>query len=97
MKVLIVLVGLLLATPASADPRWVTPPARYNHAFPGKVVVYAHAFPLAWWLCGGLVYGCAFMVPGQCTIHVWRPKYNLSLYQHELAHCNGWPYNHPLP
>jgi len=97
-KLLLALAALLFATSASADPRWVTPPTRYNHSFAGKVTVYAYAAPLTWWTCGGLVYGCAFLTsPTNCVIHVWRPKYNLSLYQHERAHCNGWPYNHPLP
>ena len=95
-RIILAIWTVLMAASADADPRWVTPPAKYVHAFPGRTIVYQHSAPLEWWDCGGLVYGCAFMVPGLCTIHVWKRVYNTSLYRHERAHCNGWPYWHPL-
>lgn len=95
MKWIIAIVATLACTSALADSRWVTPPAKYVHPFAGQTVVYQHPAALEWWKCGGLVYGCAFTMPGWCVIHVWRRVYNNSLYRHERAHCNGWPYWHP--
>jgi hypothetical protein len=47
------------------------------------------------------VYGYSFVVGRTCNIQVWRRyyddvRYRQSLFNHELAHCNGWPANHPL-
>jgi hypothetical protein len=84
--------------PAGADPRWVTPPARYVHPFAGRVLVLQNWTPFAlgaFWP----VYGYSFVWhsnPPICVMQVWRQAYNASLYRHERAHCNGWPAWHPL-
>lgn len=91
--VLLIVTARAHATSGPNDP-WVTPPAKYVHPFRGKVVVHWNATPIAlgaFWP----VYGFSFVIGDTCHIQVWRSRYRPSLYYHELAHCNGWPANHP--
>ena len=98
--IMMILVLMAFIRSGSAADPWVMPPARYVHAFNGKVNVYDNITPIAlgaFWP----VYGYSFVANGQCQIQVWRKyyddvRYRQSLFNHELAHCNGWPANHPL-
>jgi hypothetical protein len=96
IKPLMVSVYLLvmICSSASADPRWATPPAKYDHPFAGKIVVHLNWTPIAlgaFWP----VYGYTFVIGTTCHIQVWRAAFHNSLYRHERAHCNGWPSWHP--
>lgn len=74
------------------------PPKRFVHPFAGKVVIVREFMPdhdglrtLAW------TFG---NVHGRCVIHLNTAKHppgisTASTITHEIAHCNGWPANHP--
>jgi len=78
------------------------PPAQYNHPYNGQVIervmpeaqvrsvcmsmgVDLFATACSWHSAGA----CYIVIPndGQGPVSAYR--------QHEIAHCNGWPANHP--
>jgi hypothetical protein len=81
------------------------PPSQYDH--PPQVSIIEKVVP---WnelqrFCRGIVerdkirtatgagvWGCAGVVKGKC--YVFRID-NLDVRRHELAHCSGWPHDHP--
>jgi hypothetical protein len=81
------------------------PPAQYDHPYSGTVeVVRVSTRAEAKAACPNIVrpVGCARSVYGKCLIFVlpdaelkrtgFNPEYVL---KHEIAHCNGWPGEHP--
>lgn len=84
-----------------------TPPAYYQ-SIPAprhrEVVIPMAQLPAA---CpipvprGAILYGCSIRWPGGCIIYLPRIDDVISradqqqVRTHELAHCKGWPANHP--
>ena len=66
-------------------------PARYDHAFKGKVIIHEMDACKG---CSGFTHGAR---NGVCEIYVVRSGNWIEsvVIRHELAHCNGWPANHP--
>lgn len=98
--------GLALAAPRDLpQPHAWAPPARYNHAPRGPMVVREYPRHKVGEICGMLTKvradGCA--MPnwrGKCIVYM-PPRSSLSparwaaLLRHERGHCNGWPAHHP--
>jgi hypothetical protein len=89
------------ASPARAAAK-LEPPAQYNHAYDGHVVerVMPEAEVRSVCMSMGLDFltvacswqsndTCYVVIPddGQAPVDTYR--------RHEIAHCNGWPANHP--
>lgn len=77
------------------------PPARYDHAFNGKLVEHKVELTKAKHLCKqrGLpnTDACSWWANGTCEIVIPTNGPVRALWQyrkHEIAHCNGWPANH---
>jgi len=78
------------------------PPAKYNHPYAGPVDERVMAVAEVRALCtsvgaSGPFVACAWVSDGVC--HIVLPNDEpapVSTYRrHEIAHCNGWPANHP--
>ncbi len=78
------------------------PPAQYNHPYNGPVVERVMPEAEVRLLCmsrgadpGGVA--CSWLSDGACYIALPDDEQApVSTYRrHELAHCNGWPANHP--
>lgn len=78
------------------------PPARYNHPYHGPVDERVMPVAEVRTLCtsvgaSGPFVACAWVSDGVC--HIVLPndeRAPVSTYRrHEIAHCNGWPENHP--
>ena len=78
------------------------PPAQYNHPYDGPVDERVMPVAEVRALCtsvgaSGPFVACAWVSAGVC--HIVLPndgKAPVSTYRrHEIAHCNGWPANHP--
>ncbi len=84
------------------------PPAQYAHPFPGKTLI--HTMPLGeiqnHWNGtppppGQSIDAFSYLIdPSTCVLVLPRVEdvgqhYLDLLTQHETAHCNGWPYDHP--
>jgi hypothetical protein len=86
------------------------PPARFDHAFHGKLDVTRlpqYRVPLA---CQALLKplgipahsnqrGCSIGNASECHVIIIDRPYHGTLprdvLRHEIGHCNGWPANHP--
>jgi hypothetical protein len=78
------------------------PPAQYNHPYNGQVVERAVPVAEVRTLCismGADLLGvaCSWQSNGTCYIVVPNDEYApvATFRRHEIAHCNGWPPNHP--
>jgi hypothetical protein len=78
------------------------PPAQYNHPYHGPVDERVMPVAEVRTLCtsvgaSGPFVACAWVSDGVC--HIVLPndeRAPVSTYRrHEIAHCNGWPENHP--
>jgi hypothetical protein len=78
------------------------PPAQYNHQYAGRVDERVMPVAEVRALCtsvgaSGPFVACAWVSDGVC--HIVLPndeRAPVSTYRrHEIAHCNGWPANHP--
>ena len=73
------------------------PPLRFDHPFAGKVIIEQVDLAGQWQHCqpyGG--WACAFVIYGVCHIYVIAEHSgDRDLMRHEIAHCNGWPADHP--
>jgi len=77
------------------------PPARYDHPYNGQVDERVMAEAQVRSVCasmgadGGVA--CSWQSNGTC--HIVIPNDGVAsadaFRQHEIAHCNGWPANHP--
>jgi len=76
------------------------PPQRWDFPYRGKLSVHYLDGPQLAARCGSVPFGmltaCAYMARGSCLVYISRnsPNPACSL-KHEIAHCNGWPRNHP--
>ena len=77
------------------------PPARYDHIYSGELVVRRVPLDDVIWYCGAKCW-CRITVPivGSSAHYRGRmvtvtPSLYRALWQHERAHCNGWPATHP--
>lgn len=76
------------------------PPAIYDHAFAGRIEIYAEYGgelsawngPCHQWLGS---YACTARIDDVCYIFAIRGKLTPNLLRHEIGHCNGWPGDHP--
>ena len=78
------------------------PPAQYNHPYAGPVDERVMSVSEARTLCNSsdaspAGVACSWVSDGVC--HIVLPndyRAPVSTYRrHEIAHCNGWPANHP--
>jgi hypothetical protein len=88
------------------DPTW-NPPARFDHAYSGKLTVHRLPQKQVAKVCTKVVgafalnrHGCSTGDrAGRCTVWIVDRTYMratpLSVLRHEIGHCNGWPADHP--
>ena len=78
------------------------PPAQYNHPYDGQVVERVMPLAEVRTLCMSKgtpfnTLACSWQSDGTCYIVL--PNYRMApvsaFRRHEIAHCNGWPANHP--
>ena len=85
---------------AFGSPHGAKPPVRYLHKFDGTLHGPNYLQPAALrFHCAQHILGCATKFrPRHCTIYIdatLSAEKKREVYQHELAHCNGWPSHHP--
>ena len=79
----------------------LAPPHAYDHPYHGHVIERVMPLAQARALCGKRgAWGdaCSWTEHGSCYIVIptGGPVKSLASYRrHEMAHCNGWPANHP--
>jgi hypothetical protein len=87
----------------------IPPPAMYDHAYPGKLTVRQGTMAQVEYYCHtmqGIVsehreLGCSIPAGRSCFIVIPRigeqvtASIQAQIRRHEIAHCNGWPANHP--
>ena len=99
------IIAALLAGPALAGVP-LEPPARFDHPYAGDVDLRQISRANVWKECsrnGAVkmrrdVAGCSRVEAGACIIHLAMKTRRAPLQEilrHEIAHCNGWPGNHP--
>jgi hypothetical protein len=78
------------------------PPAQYNHPYDGEVEERVVSVAEARTLCrsmgaDGLGVACSVESDNTCYIVLPNNEYApVDVFRrHEIAHCNGWPANHP--
>ena len=95
---LVLALGLTLAIPAWAMLTVIEPPARYP-AYSGKVTTHMLPLKALQKACRlTRVEACAFPMRTWCVVYLptgRTPQRLAALKRHELAHCSGWPANHP--
>jgi hypothetical protein len=78
------------------------PPPQYARPYHGQVIERVLPLGAARQACrrvGARGDACAWVKDGKCYIVIPRngPVRDLHGYRrHEIAHCNGWPMNHPM-
>jgi hypothetical protein len=73
------------------------PPARYDHAYHGRLTVINADGATLNVICRRPAIACSVVSRHNCLIVMPRiTNYRRQIYRHELAHCNGWPANHPM-
>jgi len=103
---LLVLLPLTSCVSAAYHVRYLAelePPARYNHPYDGPVderVMSAAEVPALCMSMGTSPFAAACSLVGDDgTCHIILPNDGqapVSTYRrHEIAHCNGWPADHP--
>jgi hypothetical protein len=106
--VLLLLTSCVIPIPIilPADPARVSadlePPAQYNHPYNGQVVERVLPETEVRSVCMSmgldlLTVACSWRSNGACYIVLPSDgQVSVSTYRrHEIAHCNGWPANHP--
>jgi hypothetical protein len=94
---LAVLIFLALMSSAAA---YADPPARFDHPNKNAIVKWASREEV-WRIChhgSEIPVGCALLPPHggkPCLVLVTHTWDDARLLRHEIAHCNGWPANHP--
>jgi hypothetical protein len=78
------------------------PPAQYDHPYNGQVVERIMPVAEVRALCtsvgaSGRFVACAWVSDGACHVVLPNdePATVFTYRRHEIAHCNGWPANHP--
>lgn len=84
----------------------VLPPAEYDHAYPGELIVVQSEAAVKRCPEGPFAFkpvlGCSFRREDRCLV-ILAPDDMIRRYgwttaivkRHEIGHCNGWPANHP--
>lgn len=93
--------ALCLGTSATGST--LEPPARFDHPYDGPVELQYLPKADIRRECGQdkFTSGCAWVEGGTChvLIALYTPKVSVArrpvLVRHEIAHCNGWPGDHP--
>lgn len=101
---------LLMCSPALAGKAEWNPPARFDHAYSGKLSIVRLPPKLVRKHCDNVLAklglgratptqkGCAVQDKGSCKIWVIdRPMWGTTtraVIRHEMGHCNGWPGDH---
>jgi hypothetical protein len=99
-------IGLFIKDIREEDPAHyaarLEPPARYDHPYKGHVVervVPAAEVPSLCMPTGADPFGAACSLESNGTCYIVLPsdgRAPVSTFRrHEIAHCNGWPANHP--
>jgi hypothetical protein len=93
-----ILAALLLSTPATAQ--ILEPPQRYVHPFHGRLITLYKSPAEMPRFCPQYGIACTTgQHHGTCTIilsnTIPSSPYFAYYLRHEIAHCNGWPANHP--
>jgi hypothetical protein len=77
----------------------LAPPPQYDHPYSGQVIEQRLSQAELMRLCRGPAEGCASVNNGVCHIALPASEKDArvlaAMRRHELAHCNGWPANHP--
>jgi hypothetical protein len=87
----------------------IPPPAIYDHAYKGKLSMHEGTMAQVEYYCHtrqGIVseyqaLGCSIPEGRSCFIMIPRiggpvtASIQAQIRRHEIAHCNGWPANHP--
>src|SRR6516162_11185906 len=101
LPVLLLLTSCVIATPY-VNPAKLEPPAQYNHPYDGQVVERVMPLAQVRSVCMSMgvdlfATACSWHSAGACYIVIPNDGQGpVSAYrQHEIAHCNGWPANHP--
>lgn len=95
----------LMATSAAAGTP-LEPPAKYAGDYAGELAVHLIDRANVWRECSDNgrhkvrkdAAGCALLEPGRCTVYLAKRTRRAPLdaiMAHEIAHCNGWPADHP--
>lgn len=86
----------------------IVPPPQYDHPPQVPVIEHVLKFGELARYCdppppGLATYGCAHPRKDKCDIFLLEPRFYLAgkaqfdaTRRHELAHCNGWPADHPV-
>ncbi len=82
-------------------PMMQLPPANYDHPYNGHVVEHRLSNDAAAMACARIgVSGASCMIKptGACVIYIptgYGKEMTAYYKRHEVAHCNGWPPDHP--
>ena len=98
-------IAVMTANPVAAGSP-LEPPARFDFPYTGKLTLHKIDKPDVWLQCSDMgrevvrhdAAGCAIVGDGECTIYLatkTRRAPVAEVLRHELAHCNGWPGDHP--
>jgi hypothetical protein len=98
MKWFAVLFIMLSFSEARAQSPWPQqPPAQYNHAYRGHLIVREGTpAQIHQWCHSFFARACAMSAGNSCTIYLplptpgAAPEILSALRAHEVAHCNGW-------
>jgi len=89
------------ASPARAAAK-LEPPAQYNHAYNGQVVERVMPEAEVRSVCMSMgtdlfAVACSWQINDTCYVVIPNDgQAPVDTYRrHEIAHCNGWPANHP--
>ena len=87
--------------------KWVLidpPAAWFDVKFHGSIEIFLNDQEEIESICSESVgkaerFGCSLVSPTECFIYIAEEipgPFRRAITQHELAHCNGWPADHPL-
>jgi hypothetical protein len=95
---------------AEKPKKWlIEPPAEYDHPYKGELLLWpvksqadVRAFCPESKFAAGFALACARVRTGRCTVAIAPDdelrKFGFTheiVWRHEIAHCNGWPGDHP--
>jgi hypothetical protein len=105
---MLVLLALLAWLSDARSETAMVPPAKYDHAFAGKVSVTGGTESQTRASCRMFApYGCStLLTPTHCAVYavaagrsaggqVITAAFHAAIVRHEVGHCNGWPAHHP--
>ena len=76
----------------------IVPPPRFVHPYMGHLEVRYVPYEVANDICpfsqGARGWGCAIVRDGSCLV-ILVDGASEDVLRHEVAHCNGWPGEHP--